>query len=750
MCDPVKLTADVKQMAEELGIEMVAVASVDRFRNAPLMHSPQGLLPTAKSVVVVGVSWLDAAIELTEKELSEYYYNPSDQCESQTNMNERLYHTVFNLAKFLESLGYRSLPLPPTHYWRYRPYKTMREPFAPPLAHRYAAVAAGLGEIGWHESFLSPQYGPRQRLNSLITEAPLMPDPLYNGDPLCDKCMKCVTACPYDRYRKDVKGTKELDIGGKKITIPITNKWRCFLCYSGINPRFIPREITEEVALRITNDRRRRATTIMDSAACLAACMPPKLRTEEQDDALYPHSVARKMEMREVDARKAADEIRKRALEAGADHLYIGTKEELLGKGIDLDHFMPKGESLVLFGFSHSDSFMEQAARLKAKDLLFDLSHYAQSFGCRTLPVTRLGLDTMKEVFGIADAPARFQHFITALPLASLNISPETVAKPEKSPVAADEIKSFALAKGADLVGIASVNRLDGIHAALETALAGEKTIVAQNQGGMMCVRDINFVATGIEEPRRKRAVDHLPNARSVIVIGIHYPYAVMENVGKPPAEDVSTYRGMQEYFGNEFLHVAFDVVRFLKSRGFRAVPTWDLTDASFPRHTLNRFSAVAAGLGEPGWCGTVLTPQYGYAQRFVAIVTDADLEQDALYSGPKLCRECRKCAESCPVNAISATDGVCLEVEGRTFEFGRTDRLRCEWANKYGLIGEEGPANMGSKIDIPPPDEITLEAFADAMAEVRKLEPVERFNWDLTFEQCLHACPVTGTTAPR
>ena len=207
------MTDEVKKMAMELGAEMVGVASMDRFANAPLIHSPQGLMPTAKSVIVVGVSWLDASIELTEKELSEHFYNPGDVCEQETNMNHRLHTIVFRLAKELERQGYQSLPLAASTHWRWRPYKSMKEPFAPPLAHRYAAVAAGLGEIGWHESFISPEFGPRQRVTSLITEAPLIPDPLYNGTPLCNKCMKCVIACPYDRFRKEVDGTREIEIG---------------------------------------------------------------------------------------------------------------------------------------------------------------------------------------------------------------------------------------------------------------------------------------------------------------------------------------------------------------------------------------------------------------------------------------------------------------------------------------------------------------------------------------------------------
>jgi epoxyqueuosine reductase len=45
---------------------------------------------------------------------------------------------------------------------------------------------------------VTPDYGPRVRLVSIITRAELDPDPLYQGPRLCDpaKCQICVKICP--------------------------------------------------------------------------------------------------------------------------------------------------------------------------------------------------------------------------------------------------------------------------------------------------------------------------------------------------------------------------------------------------------------------------------------------------------------------------------------------------------------------------------------------------------------------------
>ncbi len=749
-------------MAKELGSEMTGVASMDRFANAPLMHSPQGLLPTAKSVVVVGVSWLDASMELTEQELSEHWDNPADACELETNMNHRLHTIVFKLAKFLEKQGYQSLPLAASTHWRYRPYKTMAEPFAPPLAHRYAAVAAGLGEIGWHESFLSPEFGPRQRICSLITEAPLVADPLYNGTPLCNKCMRCVTACPYDRFRKEVRGTKELDIGGKKFTVPLTNKWRCNLCYYQITPRFLPKEITEEVCLRIINDGRRPREFIMDSAACLAACLPPHLKTDNNN--LYPHTVARKREPKSVDRAEVTDALKQKVLSVGIDYLYIGSRQELLERGIDLEQYMPSGESIVIFGNSYSDPFMNNATRERMRDTLFDLSHYLQLLGYYTLPASRLTHyssepgphltpELAKELLGVEKTvDINFHHLITALPLSPLTLSVEPPGK--KGKVNTAELKAFALNNGADLIGISSVQRINNIQS---HGLDDQMTVVMDQNGkpGSPSTTE-DYVMDGsaaveIRKAQIKNPQDYMPEAKSVVVFGIHFPYSVIERAAQPPAENIAIYSSVLNWMiPHEIYSTGFQIVQYLRSRGYKATAFMDMDETSL-RISSNRTYAVAAGLGEFGWNGIVLTPEYGNTQVFISIVTDAELEQDPIYEGEALCTKCMKCIDNCPVKAVDKGNAKCsLEIEGKIFEFGRKDNLKCEWANRFGFVGEEGGKYMGSEIDIPLPEKINLKSFNQALSTINnmsrgdKLQWVRPGNWNGGgFDRCL--CPVRG-----
>lgn len=47
----------------------MGVGNVERWENAPLMLSPKGLLPASRTVIVCGVTFLDASMELTEREM---------------------------------------------------------------------------------------------------------------------------------------------------------------------------------------------------------------------------------------------------------------------------------------------------------------------------------------------------------------------------------------------------------------------------------------------------------------------------------------------------------------------------------------------------------------------------------------------------------------------------------------------------------------------------------------------------------
>ena len=213
----------VKARCRDLGADLAGIAPVARFVNAPLRISPRGHLPAAKSVIVAAVHTPDSAWELGGEPI--HNWGPASCV---TAVNSRLERIGMHIAKFLEEQGFSSVPIPQTAIWRYRPHKELGINFSPDLSHIHAAAAAGLGEIGFSGLLLTPEFGARQRFMTIITEAELKPDPLYDGPPLCDKCMQCVKQCaPSSGLRKEVNGISRVDIGGKIFEYANKNKYRC-------------------------------------------------------------------------------------------------------------------------------------------------------------------------------------------------------------------------------------------------------------------------------------------------------------------------------------------------------------------------------------------------------------------------------------------------------------------------------------------------------------------------------------------
>lgn len=96
---------------------------------------------------------------------------------------------------------------------------------------------------------------------------------------------------------------------------------------------------------------------------------------------------------------------------------------------------------------------------------------------------------------------------------------------------------------------------------------------------------------------------------------------------------------------------VANLLATFIRGLGYRAAPSGNDTANSIPL-------AMAAGLGELGRMGLLITRQFGPRVRICKVFTDMPLEFDdySPFGVTEFCASCKKCAERCPSNAI--TDG--------------------------------------------------------------------------------------------
>lgn len=88
----------------------------------------------------------------------------------------------------------------------------------------------------------------------------------------------------------------------------------------------------------------------------------------------------------------------------------------------------------------------------------------------------------------------------------------------------------------------------------------------------------------------------------------------------------------------------------FIRGLGYRAIPCGNDTALSIPL-------AMAAGLGEMGRLGLLVTEKYGPRVRLCKVFTDVPLAHDDYrpFGVAEFCRACGKCATHCSAQAISA-----------------------------------------------------------------------------------------------
>ena len=189
---PEDLTRAVKEKAIALGAHLVGVAPMERMANAPPDLHPKRLFPEAKALIAMGLRINHGVQQLHLRGPSPMPFSRFAGLEPKVRLDEM----ALDLANFLEDLDFVSLPIPANQY--YYQDKGLGE-----ISHKHVAMAAGLGRLGRGGFLVTPQYGGAVQLITILTTAPLLPDPMLEKD-LCQGCPQpCVSICPVQALRKD-------------------------------------------------------------------------------------------------------------------------------------------------------------------------------------------------------------------------------------------------------------------------------------------------------------------------------------------------------------------------------------------------------------------------------------------------------------------------------------------------------------------------------------------------------------------
>jgi len=234
----------------------------------------------------------------------------------------------------------------------------------------------------------------------------------------------------------------------------------------------------------------------------------------------------------------------------------------------------------------------------------------------------------------------------------------------------AEMVKRRARELGADLVGIASMDRFEG--------------------------------APKQQDPRYI-----FPAAKSCIVLGFRIPRGYFRGI------EEGTYFAAYPSMGYGGLNMVYmpvvlrEICCFIEDTGWEAAPVPNMHPGTSVRFNTQKYdpdrsrpvaeglphpdilvdyrvAAFAAGLGEFGYSKVFLTPEFGPRQRFVALLTDAPLEADPIFTG-KLCDRCMSCVRECSGDAISATETKSITVAGHKCEWGKLDYIKCSVAYRGG-----------------------------------------------------------------
>lgn len=235
----------IKDLAKKIGagggdVEVVGIAPISRFAEAPERMHPANIFPDCKSVISI----VQPIPRSTYRGITEgtHWNNYTYYAYNRLNTVFRPMVTE-ELARFIEDHGYEAVPVYPGVPESYpnHPDPIPGRPVPEVNVNvRIAAVACGLGEIGWSKVFLHPVFGPRVRIGTILTDAVLEADPLVKPGTLCKRCMRCVPDCP---------GAAIPGKDGPKITIRIEGQeysWgdvhmgRCTATHHGINYKASP------------------------------------------------------------------------------------------------------------------------------------------------------------------------------------------------------------------------------------------------------------------------------------------------------------------------------------------------------------------------------------------------------------------------------------------------------------------------------------------------------------------------------
>lgn len=220
----------VIEAAKKIGIDLIGFAPKSRFEGVDAQHNPFSIFPEAKTVIMIGKRICRGSLRGIEEgtNFGDYALFGKNWLE-----DEILSLACYDLVSMIEDNGWEACPIFPNPSELGPQGVAVADGRPAPNVYPdfdYAAVAAGLGEIGLNGLFLSPEFGSRQRFHMIITDAEIEPTPIFDGK-ICDGCGKCAASCPLGAI--DLNSTVNFEVCGKVMPIAKIDYETCKTCKNG-------------------------------------------------------------------------------------------------------------------------------------------------------------------------------------------------------------------------------------------------------------------------------------------------------------------------------------------------------------------------------------------------------------------------------------------------------------------------------------------------------------------------------------
>jgi reductive dehalogenase len=186
-------------------------------------------------------------------------------------------------------------------------------------------------------------------------------------------------------------------------------------------------------------------------------------------------------------------------------------------------------------------------------------------------------------------------------------------------------VNNAAKTYGADLVGIAELDR----------RWVYDRNIYKR------------FIFDSVERPMETDEAFVIPNSinRAVVMIVTMEKNSILQS--PKVANDATVNLGY-----SKMAFLSLSLAEFIRALGYNAIPCMNDTALSIPL-------AIAAGLGQLGRNGLLITPEYGACIRICKVLTDMPLDVNTPtdFALTEFCNQCYLCSEACPAGAMSFND---------------------------------------------------------------------------------------------